>query len=169
MSRGFVKEDDQEDIPLVPPRAFLPEGVPNYVTQEGMQALLDEKQELLDEKKTLDTINEKEKRIAVNHINAKLQLLNERILSAQIMESDQLENDTNEVRFGALVKLRIEATKKKQIFRIVGVDEANISKGKISFISPLAKALINKKKGEQAVLALEQGKRLFTILDVEYK
>jgi transcription elongation factor GreB len=169
MSRGFVKEDDQEDIPLVPPRAFLPEGVPNYVTQEGMQALLDEKQELLNEKKTLDTINEKEKRIAVNHINAKLQLLNERILSAQIMESDQLENDTNEVRFGALVKLRIETTKKEQIFRIVGVDEANISKGKISFISPLAKALINKKKGEQAVLALEQGKRLFTILDVEYK
>lgn len=169
MSRGFVKEDDQEDIPLVPPRAFLPEEVPNYVTQEGMQALLDEKQELLNEKKTLDTINEKEKRIAVNHINAKLQLLNERILSAQIMESDQLENDTNEVRFGALVKLRIEATKKEQIFRIVGVDEANISKGKISFISPLAKALINKKKGEQAVLALEQGKRLFTILDVEYK
>ncbi len=169
MSRGFVKEDDQEDIPLVPPRAFLPDGVPNYVTQEGMQALLDEKQELLNEKKTLDTINEKEKRIAVNHINAKLQLLNERILSAQIMESDQLENDTNEVRFGALVKLRIEATKKEQIFRIVGVDEANISKGKISFISPLAKALINKKKGEQAVLALEQGKRLFTILDVEYK
>jgi len=169
MSRGFVKEDDQEEIPLVPPRAFLPEGVPNYVTAEGMQALLDEKQELLDEKKTLDTINEKEKRIAINHINAKLQLLNERILSAQIMESDKPENDTNEVRFGALVKLRIEATKKEQIFRIVGVDEANISKGKISFISPLAKALINKKKGEQAVLALEQGKRLFTILDVEYE
>ena len=32
MSRGFVKEDDQEEIPIVPPRANLPEGVPNYVT-----------------------------------------------------------------------------------------------------------------------------------------
>ncbi len=169
MSRGFVKEDDQEEIPLVPPRAFLPDGVPNYVTQEGMQALLDEKQELVNKKKTLDTINEKEKRIAINHINAKLQLLNERILSAQLMESDDQSEDDDEIRFGALVKLRIEATKKEQIFRIVGVDEANISKGKISFISPLAKALINKKKGEQAVLALEQGKRLFTILDVDYK
>jgi transcription elongation factor GreB len=169
MSRGFVKEDDQEEIPLVPPRAFLPEGVPNYVTQNGMEALLNEKQELLNEKKELDATNEKEKRIAANHINAKLQLLNERILSAQIMESDDQEEDNDEIRFGALVKLRIEATKKEQIFRIVGVDEANISKGKISFISPLAKALINKKKGEQAILELEQGKRLFSILDVKYE
>ena len=36
MSRGFVKEDDQEEIPIVPPRADLPDGVTNYVTQVGL-------------------------------------------------------------------------------------------------------------------------------------
>jgi transcription elongation factor GreB len=44
MSRGFVKEDDQEETPIVP-RADLPEGVVNYVTQGGMDELLNEKQE----------------------------------------------------------------------------------------------------------------------------
>ena len=33
MSRGFVKEDDQEEVPIVPQRAYLPEGVPNFVTR----------------------------------------------------------------------------------------------------------------------------------------
>ena len=44
MSRGFVKEDDQEEIPMVPPRADLPEGVANYVTRVGMDELLAERQ-----------------------------------------------------------------------------------------------------------------------------
>ena len=52
MSRGFVKEDDQEEIPIVPPRADLPEGVANYVTQVGMNELLAEKQMLVNEKTT---------------------------------------------------------------------------------------------------------------------
>ena len=64
MSRGFVKEDDQEEIPMVPPRADLPEGVLNYVTQVGMDELLAEKQMLVDEKNMLDSSNEDEKRIA---------------------------------------------------------------------------------------------------------
>ena len=54
MSRGFVKEDDQEEIPIVPPRADLPEGVTNYVTQIGMDELLEEKQSLIDEKENLE-------------------------------------------------------------------------------------------------------------------
>ena len=61
MSRGFVKEDDQEEIPIVPPRADLPEGVTNYVTQAGMNELLEEKQMLLHEKRTLDSSSENEK------------------------------------------------------------------------------------------------------------
>jgi len=39
MSRGFVKEEDQEEPPFVPPRASLPAGVENYVTEEGYKAL----------------------------------------------------------------------------------------------------------------------------------
>ncbi len=50
MSRGFVKEDDQEENPIVPPRADLPDGVANYVTRVGMDELLAEKQMLVNAK-----------------------------------------------------------------------------------------------------------------------
>ena len=71
MSRGFVKEDDQEEVPIVPQRAYLPEGVTNFVTPNGMNQLLAEKQMLVNEKNNLDNSNENENRIAVNYINAK--------------------------------------------------------------------------------------------------
>ena len=166
MSRGFVKEDDQEEIPMVPPRADLPEGVSNYVTRVGMDELLAEKQILIHEKNSLDSSNEDEKRIALNHINAKLQLLDNRIATARIVELN--EQVPGEIRFGALIKLRIEANKKIQTFQIVGVDEADISKGKISFTSPLARVLINKKIGDKAILKRGQENLVFEILDIAY-
>lgn len=164
MSRGFVKEDDQEEIPIVPPRADLPEGVTNYVTQIGMDELLEEKQSLIDEKENLEVTNESDRRIAVNHINAKLQLLLNRINTAKIIDIDQQPKD--EVRFGARLTLSIGNNPKLQHYQIVGVDEANIAKGKISFISPLAKALISKKVGEKAVLKIGNEERIFEIVDI---
>lgn len=164
MSRGFVKEDDQEEIPIVPPRADLPEGVTNYVTQIGMDELLEEKQSLIDEKENLEVTNESDRRIAVNHINAKLQLLLNRINTAKIIDVDQQPKD--EVRFGAQLTLSIGNNPKLQHYQIVGVDEANIAKGKISFISPLAKALISKKVGEKAVLKIGNEERFFEIVDI---
>ena len=50
MSRGFVKDGDQEEVPMVPQRAFLPDGVPNFVTRTGLEQLLAEKEELIREK-----------------------------------------------------------------------------------------------------------------------
>ena len=166
MSRGFVKEGDQEEIPMVPPRADLPEGVTNYVTQAGMNELLAEKQMLINEKNNFDGSNENEKRIFLNHINAKLQLLNHRIAEAKIINLK--EQPQNEVRFGAVVTLKIEATKNIQTFQIVGVDEADISKGKISFISPIAKELMNKKIGDKAILIRAEGNIVFEIMDIAY-
>ncbi len=166
MSRGFVKEDDQEEIPMVPPRADLPEGVVNYVTQVGMDELLAEKQMLLNEKNDLDSSNEDEKRIAPNHINAKLQLLNNRIATAKIIKLN--EQAPGEIRFGALIKLKTGPDKKIQTFQIVGVDEADISKGKISFTSPLARVLINKRIGDKAILKRGQDDLVFEIIDIAY-
>ena len=57
MSRGFVKEEDQEEVPIVPQRAYLPEGMTNFVTPSGMNQLLDEKQSLIDEKNNLSGFN----------------------------------------------------------------------------------------------------------------
>src|SRR5512140_1221435 len=123
MSRGFVKEDDQEEIPIVPQRAYLPEGVANFVTQVGMNQLLAEKEMLISERDNLVNANENEKRIALNYINAKLQLLNNRIAEARIVNLK--EQPQSEIRFGALVTLRTATSDNIQTFQIVGVDEAD--------------------------------------------
>ncbi len=166
MSRGFVKEDDQEEVPMVPPRADLPAGVTNYVTPNGMEALLDEKERMISEREALDTTNENERRIALNHINAKLQLLNTRIVSAKVVDLNNQPKD--EVRFGAEITLKIGDARGVQKYQIVGVDEADIAKGKISFVSPIAKLLANKKVGEKAVLKLAKEDRVFEIKDIAY-
>ena len=166
MSRGFVKEGDQEEIPILTPRAYLPDGVTNYVTQIGMNEFLDEKQKLINEIENLETKNENERRIASNHLNAKLKLLNERILTAKIIDLD--EQSPDEVWFGATVTLKINNETELQKYQIVGVDEADVSKGKISFISPLAKILIGKEVGEKAILKLANGERIFEIKEIVY-
>ncbi|MGC1390172.1 MAG: GreA/GreB family elongation factor [Bacteroidales bacterium] len=166
MSKGFVKEDDQEEVPLVPQRAYLPEGMTNFVTPFGMNQLLDEKQMLVNEKNNLSNADENEKRIALNYINAKLQLLNNRIAEAKIVNLK--EQPQNEIRFGALITLKIEASKSIQTFQIVGVDEADISKGKVSFISPIARVLINKRIGDKVILKQAQKDIVFEITDISY-
>ena len=166
MSRGFVKEDDQEEVPIVPQRAYLPEGVTNFVTPFGMNQLLAEKQMLLNKKNNLNNANENEKRIALNYINAKLQLLNNRIVEVKIINLN--EQPQNEIRFGAMITLKIEASTNIQTFQIVGVDEADISKGKVSFISPIAKALISKKTGDKVILKQANKDIVFEIIDISY-
>ena len=166
MSRGFVKEDDQEEIPMVPPRAYLPKGVTNYVTPNGMNALLAEKESLLREKDHPEGINDNEKRIAFNYANAKLQLLNNRIAEAVIVDLKKQPRDT--VKFGATVTLKTETPPGKQSFKIVGVDEADISKGKISFISPVAKALMNRKAGDKIFIKRPKEDVVYEILEIAY-
>ena len=166
MSRGFVKEDDQEEVPIVPQRAYLPEGMTNFVTRTGMDQLLAEKEALINEKETPGITDENERRISLNYINAKLQLLNDRIAGARVV--DLKEQPQSEIRFGATVTIRAEASGNIQIFQITGVDEANIARGKISFISPLAKALINKKAGDRITLKRDKEDIVFEIMDIAY-
>jgi transcription elongation factor GreB len=166
MSRGFVKEDDQEEIPIVPQRAHLPEGVPNFVTRTGMDQLLTERQLLVNEKDNLGSGDENEKRIALNYINARLNLLDNRIAEAKVINPN--DQPQNEIRFGASVTLKTEGSGHIQTFQIVGVDEADISKGKISFISPLSKTLINKKPGDKVTLKMAMKDTVFEIMDIAY-
>lgn len=166
MSRGFVNEDDQEEIPILTPRADLPKGVTNYVTQAGWDELMNEQQMLIDENEQLDSVNEDENRIATNHINAKLNLLNDRIATAKIVDLSQ--QPQNEVRFGATITFKINNAPKLHHYQIVGVDEADLAKGKISFISPIAKILTGKKVGEKAILQLAQEERVFEVMAISY-
>ena len=166
MSRGFVKEDDQEEVPMVPQRAYLPEGVTNFVTPTGMSQLLSERQMLVDEKNNLNNANENEKRIELNFINAKLQLLDSRIAGAKIVNPN--DQPQNEVRFGAMITLKTGESTDFRTFQIVGVDEADIPKGKVSFISPIARVLINKKIGEKVVLKQADKDVVFEIIGISY-
>jgi transcription elongation factor GreB len=166
VSRGFVREDDQEEIPMVPQRAYLPDGVTNFVTPFGMNLLLAERKELENEKVSLNDTNEKDKRIELNYLNARLQLLNNRIAEAKIV--DPGEQPKNEIRFGAIITLRNEDSGNVQTFQIVGVDEANISKGKVSFISPVSRMLINKKTGDKVALKQAEKNIVFEITGISY-
>ena len=135
MSRGFIKEGDQEEIPRVPMRAYLPEGVPNYVTKEGLEALKEELKDLEAER-----IKAGDNYIMVNFLDASIKLLVDRINSAVEVDISKSNKDT--VSFGAWVRYN------GRVVRIVGVDEADVNKGLISFISPIAKLLIGKKAGD---------------------
>ena len=152
MSRGFIKEGDQEEIPMVPPRAYLPEGVPNYVTKEGLDAL---KEEL----KSLETERVKagDNYIMVNFLDATIKLLVGRINSAVEVDLSKVSKDT--VSFGAWVRYN------GRVVRIVGVDEADVNKGLVSFVSPIAKALIGKKAGD----IIELGKERIVVEEVSFE
>ena len=164
MSRGFVKEEDQEEAPIIPPRAALPNGVTNYVTPKGYQDLLDELKALEQERVQLDASNETEKRRASGVIDGKIVLLKERISSARIIQPSQQKQD--EIRFGAKVKLKMNG--KLQQFQIVGVDEADIKQQKIAFVAPLAKAITGKANGDHINFRLGQESREIEILSIDY-
>ena len=153
MSRGFIKEGDQEEIPMVPPRAYLPEGVPNYVTKEGLDAL---KEEL----KSLETERVKagDNYIMVNFIDATIKQLVGRINSAVEVDLSKVSKDT--VSFGAWVRYN------GRVVRIVGVDEADVNQGLVSFVSPIAKVLIGKKAGEVIEL---KGKERVEVEEVSFE
>lgn len=156
MSRGFVKEGDQEEIPMVLPRAFLPKGIPNYVTEEGLNLLNEEMSAL--KKEWTDAGGNY---VTKNYLDAKMCLLSERINSAVLIDINKSNPDI--VSFGLYVKYN------DKVIRIVGVDEADTSKGLISFISPIAKALIGRRKGERFEIKIPKGTEIIEIQDISTK
>ncbi|WP_029036121.1 GreA/GreB family elongation factor [Salinimicrobium xinjiangense] len=170
MSRGFVKEEDQEEAPFIPPRAALPPGVTNYVTPQGHKQLLEERDILEKERKNIDISSDKEKRHATAVINGKLNLLNERLASARILEPKEQPQD--EARFGATVTFKFLTGNQKgqeQSFEIVGVDEANIKARKIAFLAPLAKALTGSKVGDVVKVQMAGALQKLEILNISYE
>lgn len=166
MSRGFVKESDQEELPLIPPRPPLPAGATNYVTPAGMAALEAERAALEAEKQDLPGDNEDERRRAGTVIDGKLNLLNQRIASARVL--DPAGQPQDEVRFGAHVKLRQQPGNRVQEFQIVGVDEADVKAKKISFTAPIAQAVTGVRVGETADFRLGNELRKLEVLDIRY-
>ncbi len=166
MSRGFVKEGDQEETPIIPPRAALPAGATNYVTPLGMELLQAERKELEEESAKLPTTNEQQRRIELAILNSKLDLLNERIASARIL--DPATQPKEEVRFGATVSYKINTSPITLTFQIVGVDEADVAKQKIAFVAPIAVALTGHTTGDVVSFNMGGELRKLEVLNIQY-
>ena len=166
MSRGFVKEEDQEEPIVIPPRAAIPEGVTNYVTPNGLKQLKIELKNLENDRVNVVAENDTEKRRAQSLLDGKMNLLAERIQTARLL--DPKDQPKEEVRFGAHVKLQNIHSKQLQEFQIVGVDEADIKKKKIAFVAPIAKAITGAKTGEIVDFKLGAELRKLKIMEINY-
>lgn len=99
-------------------------------------------------------------------IEGRIQELESKISRAEVIDITKLEG--NNVKFGATVTL-LDDSEAEVVYRIVGVDQADISAGLLSIASPLAKILVGKCADDDVELRTPGGTRRYTILKVEYK
>jgi transcription elongation factor GreB len=166
VSRAFTKEDDAGTPPLVPPRAPLPAGTPNYVTRSGLAALRAELAQLSRERAELERGEpEPERARRAAGVAQRAAELEARLASAELVETPAEKHD--EVRFGARVTLQNAAGGERRV-QIVGVDEANAAEGRIAFVAPLARALLGKRAGDSATVRTPQGEDEVLVLAIDY-
>ncbi len=165
MSRGFVKEDDLERAGTDAPERPISVHV-NYVTPAGMAQLQQQAAQLEVERQALALRKEEpaaNQRLAV--IERDLRYLTARLDTAQLVEPAQ--QDQHVALFGATVKVEDEAGQ-QYLFTIVGEDEADIAAHKVSYISPIARALIGRKVGDSVTWRRPAGDLQLDILDINY-
>ncbi len=93
--------------------------------------------------------------------------LEDKIARAEVIDVSKLSGDS--IKFGATVKLVDEDTDEEKTYQIVGDVEANVSEGKISISSPIARALIGKVVGDSIEVTAPGGARAYEILKVSFK
>lgn len=164
MSRGFVKEDDLEhagtNLPERPISAH-----PNYVTAFGFKQLEELANTLSAERTSL--VNLKDNQIAMQKLTVldrDLRYVSARLQSA-IVSAKPATSET--VLFGATVEVEDELGE-PHVFTIVGDDEADIKLSKVSWVSPIAKALIGQKVGEVVVWPRPAGNMSLEIIKITY-
>ena len=172
MSRGFTKEDDAQTPPIVPPRAALPPGTPNYVTPNGLEQLRAELAELEAERTRAeaDRSNDTDRTHRLSLLNGRLALLAERLASARVV--DPATQPPHEVRFGATVTLRPRPGGRAgaaRTFTIVGVDEADVALGKVGFVAPIARAVQGARLGQTVALRLGPAVEEMEVMRIEYR
>jgi len=196
VSRAFVSENDsqfeEEEVPAI--KIPLPPGARNYMTAAGAEALRAELEELAqNEKPRLSAqisrgvaasmpSGEESDRDTLSRLRRRLREIERRIeyltaMSGRLEVVDAAGQDTTRVAFGATVRVREAAAAGSpgsgggapETYRIVGVDESDPAKGAISWISPLARALISAGVGDTVTVRLPEGERRLEILAVEYE
>ena len=104
---------------------------------------------------------------AQSHNEGRIAELEDKMARAEIIDVSKLSGDT--IKFGATVTLIDEDTDKKQVWQIVGEPEADAKSGRISISSPLARALVGKKKGAQVEVVTPGGAKAYEVLKVEWR
>src|SRR6201998_3577486 len=99
-------------------------------------------------------------------IEGRLAELEDKIARAEVIDVSKLSGSV--VKFGATVSLSDEETDEEQTFRIVGEDEADISNGRLSVSSPLARALIGKGKGDSVEVSTPRGNKSYEVVAVSF-
>ena len=159
MSKAFTRESDSEDF-VVPARAPLPPGTRNYITKPGAERVQAELTRLLEQKgKLADTPSGQESEQLA--LEARIQYLQSLIASFVVVEPAG--SDT--VRFGTEVTLRRGKT--EETYSIVGVDEIDLDRDHISWLSPLAKAITGKRAGDRVTFRSPAGSEELEILSIQ--
>jgi transcription elongation factor GreA len=100
-------------------------------------------------------------------IEGRVMELEDKIARAEVIDVSKLSGKV--IKFGATVTLEDEETEEKTVYQIVGEDEADISKGRLSVTSPVARALISKTIGDNVEVSTPRGARSYEIVKVQYK
>ena len=183
MSKAFIRENDQDDDndedASTPP---LPAGLKNYITPAGFKRLKGEALHLLDKERpelvkvihwaasngdrseNADYIYGKRR---LREIDRRIRFLTKRLDAAVVVDPATRE-DTDQVFFGATVTVMGQDGAEKT-YSIVGIDETDLSRGRISWISPLAKALIKARDGDTVTVRTPGGDESIEIVGVEYR
>ncbi len=182
MNKAFVKEndgdEDGEDTGNVP---ALPPNTKNYMTPSGHRQMRDEFEQLIkverpaivqvvswaagngDRSENGDYIYGKKR---LREIDRRIHFLSKRLDSAVVVDPARREN-VGQVFFGATVLINDENG--EATYQIVGIDEANVSAGRISWISPLARALMKAREGDLVRFDSPAGVREIEIVEVRYE
>jgi transcription elongation factor GreB len=182
MNKAFVKEsegDDEDDLPEG--TAPLPPGTKNYITGEGYQRLRDELMHLMDvdrpevvqivswaasngdRSENGDYLYGKKR---LREIDRRIRFLTRRLDKAEVVDPS-LQGDNDQIFFGATVTYTNQAGEETTI-TIVGMDEVDLDARKVSWISPIAKALIKAREGDTVPLRTPHGVEQIDILEVRY-
>lgn len=182
MSKAFTKESDQDDDEdVVPADLVLPKGTRNYLTPGGYTRLREELVHLMtverpsvvqivswaasngDRSENGDYLYGKRR---LREIDRRMRFLTKRLDIAEIVDPGEQQN-RDQVFFGATVSY-LDTEGEEIRVKIVGVDEAEPLKSRISWISPVARALTKAHVGDTVTLRTPGGVQTLEILEVDY-
>jgi len=168
MSKAFLRESDEPELPDYPPPALLPTGAKNYLTPGGAQRLRQELSHLLETLRPplMAKGADSEAKRRLHALDQRIRYLEQSLRTAEVVAPPNPPVD--EVRFGATVTVR-DQDDAVSTYRIVGVDEIDPERGEISWLSPIARALLSAKSGQRVAFKSPAGERRLEVLAVAYE